>query len=326
MAENVGFSAVLNPVNPARVLIYRITPKKYTLGFDQRPIIGDTSVPRTNPDPALVKSTLLDPLSNVVALKFDDTVNVYGVVAETQIISLISPFVEPINPTVKSPNSVLAGTVAPGEKGSKDKAWVAYTGQTDAKVNIIYYSDVTTPKANNSQFAAKNVRDKTSLSLFHDTKRLWAIYQNVEGQLIAYNHKEQNPSNIYSDTDFFIKGTPICSIFIPVDKITNGNKASLGRVIVYWVRSYNGDPTLFRSHADIKAKNSTAVFSTPIPATGDAQIVHKTAQISVVMDKAEQCNRLYVAKAGEDNISQVTDSWVTDSDDSDDEKNGNKSE
>lgn len=185
-AENVGFSAILNPINTSKVLIYRIAPSNYTLGFDQRPLIADTSVPRSNPNLETLPSTVLDPTSNIVALKFNDIVHVYGVAATSKIIALVSPFVEPITPEAKAANGMIAGCTA------GDKAWIAFQNQTSSKQNIIYLSDVSAPKANNSALAAPDVRDKTALSMFHDTKRLWIVYQHTKGKIVAYNNKDQS--------------------------------------------------------------------------------------------------------------------------------------
>ncbi|KAL8792888.1 MAG: hypothetical protein Q9195_004530 [Heterodermia aff. obscurata] len=323
-AENVSFSAILNPINPSRVLIYRIAPNNYTLGFDQRPLLTDTSVPRSNPDPAKLASTILDPTSNIVALKFNDTVNVYGVAATSKIVALLSPFVEPITPEVKATNGIIAGCTA------GDKAWIAYQKQNVKKENVIYYSEVSAPKANNSSFAADNVRDKTALSLFHDTKRLWVVYQEPEGKLVAYNHKDQSSTDVAPDKSQFIKGTPITSVFVSADKIDTTKapkfKSSnlLGRVIIYWVKSYNDSPVLYRSYADVDSKFTVLQFSTPTSATSDSVTVHLTAQIGSVMDKQEQVNRLYVSKLGEDNITQVTDSWLPDDDSGKGGKDGTK--
>lgn len=38
---------------------------------------------------------------------------------------------------------------------------------------------------------AKDVKNATSLSLFHDSMRFWVIYQNKDGQLVAHNEKDQ---------------------------------------------------------------------------------------------------------------------------------------
>ncbi|KAG6362795.1 hypothetical protein INS49_007889 [Diaporthe citri] len=274
----------------------------------EAPLISDTSVPRSNTSPETLPSTILDPTSNIVALKFNDTVNVYGVAAKSKVIALVSPFVEPITPEAKAANGMIAGCTA-------RKAWIVFQNQTSSKENIIYLSDVSDPRAKNSALAAPDVRDKTALSMFHDTKRLWVVYQHTKGKIVAYNNKDQSDVDVSHDNSLFIKGTAIASVFIPVSMIDASKnpqfKAStlLGRVIIYWVRSYNGTSQLYRSHADVDSKSTGLVFSTPIPATSDAVEVHETAQIGFVLDEKDQLNRLYVSKLGEDNISQVSDSW-----------------
>lgn len=127
-------------------------------------------------------------------------------------------------------------------------------------------------------------------------------------------------TDVSSNNANFIKDTPITSVFIPADQIdtTRGPQfkggSLLGRVIVYWVNTYNNDTVLYRSHADVDSKSSTIHFSTPALATSDAIQVQVKAQIGFVLDKKEQANKLYVSKVGEEGISQITDSWLPDSD------------
>lgn len=53
------------------------------------------------------------------------------------------------------------------------------------------YCDITTPETPDTSSSAKDVLEATSLSLFHDTRRFWVIYQNKDGQLVAHNEKDQ---------------------------------------------------------------------------------------------------------------------------------------
>lgn len=114
----------------------------------------------------------------------------------------------------------------------------------------------------------------------------------------------------------FTKKTPIASCFIPAKyidatRVPGFRSDALGRVIVYWVRMFNNRPCLYRSHADLTEKSSTADFSEPRQATDNGVAVEPLAQISVVTNLATQSNYLFVAKHGGDNISSVTDDWST---------------
>lgn len=123
-------------------------------------------------------------------------------------------------------------------------------------------------------------------------------------------------SVISADTAHFNAYTPIASCFIPAKDIDTTQVPgfrtdALGRAIVYWVRSFNGKPRLYRSHADLTEKSSSADFSEPQQATENGVAVEPLAQISVIPNPKTQSNYLFVAKHGGDNISSVTDDWAT---------------
>ncbi|KAL2214624.1 hypothetical protein CC79DRAFT_153978 [Sarocladium strictum] len=179
----------------------------------------------------------------------------------------------------------------------------------------LMYCDVTTPETPDSASTAKDIGRRTSLSLFHDTRRCWVVFQNSAGQLVAHNERDQKPSVLSADTSHFKKETPITSCFIPAkdidaSRVPGFRSDALGRVIVYWVREFNGKPCLYRSHADLTEKSSTADFSEPTQATENGVAVEATAQIGVVTNPETQSNYLFVAKLGGDNISSVTDDWA----------------
>lgn len=76
-AQNVSFSAIRNPVNPERVIIYRIAPGIQTLSYEQRAIHKGVSAPRWNktPDPDTgIPSPILLAASHLVTLVYDDVV------------------------------------------------------------------------------------------------------------------------------------------------------------------------------------------------------------------------------------------------------------
>lgn len=309
-AQTVGFSAISNPLNAEKVVVYRISPNNYTLGFDQRSLDDRTTSPRHNHDPEKVASTFLDPTSNVVALKFNDNVNVYGVGATSKVVALVSPFVEPINPELKANSGMIAGCT------SGDKAWIVTQGQNSEKENTIFLTDVSAPKAQTWDLSASDIRDKTALSLFHDGKRLWVVYQRVKGRLVVYNDESSADEDVSKENSQFIKGTAIASVFVPASMIDATKQPKfqdgtlLGRVIIYWVKLHDGEtPRLYRSHAEVNSKTTDLTFSTPMSATDEQLKVHEAAQIGFVLDKKEQLTRLYVSKKGEDNITQVTDKW-----------------
>jgi hypothetical protein len=74
---------------------------------------------------------------------------------------------------------------------------------------------------------------------------------------------------------------------------------------------FNGKPRLYRSHADLTERSSSADFSEPRQATENGVAVEQLAQISVIPNPETQSNYLFVAKHGGDNISSVSDSWAT---------------
>ena len=55
----------------------------------------------------------------------------------------------------------------------------------------LMYCDVTTPETPDLPSTAKDIRPMTSLSLFHDTRRFWVVFQNNAGQLVAHNETDQ---------------------------------------------------------------------------------------------------------------------------------------
>ncbi|KAI3332379.1 hypothetical protein HD806DRAFT_530134 [Xylariaceae sp. AK1471] len=67
---------------------------------------------------------------------------------------------------------------------------------------------------------------------------------------------------------------------------------------------------LYRFHADLTEKSSSADSSEPRQATESGVAVEPLAQISVVANLETQSNYLFVAKHGGDNISSVTDNWA----------------
>ncbi|VUC25608.1 unnamed protein product [Clonostachys rosea] len=319
-AQHVAFSAIRNPANPDRVFIYRVAPKDNTLSYEQRAIHKGVSAPRWNKNPngkGGVPSTTLNGTSNIVTLIFDDVVQVFGVSATTGYLSLISPFVEPLEPKVDCIQGKLAGVVF--TEHDEEQAWLVYEGKEGNGDNAepkLMYCDVTTPETPDTASSAKDIKKGTGLSLFHDTRRCWVIFQNKSGQLVAHNEKDQKPSVISPDTAHFGEKTPIASCFIPAKEIDTNEvpgfrSDALGRVIVYWVRYFNGKPRLYRSHADLTEKSSSAEFSEPRQATENGVAVEPLGQISVVVNPSTQSNYLFVAKHGGDNISSVTDNWAT---------------
>ncbi|KAM0426070.1 hypothetical protein ACHAPT_008701 [Fusarium lateritium] len=314
MAQNVNFAPVRNPANPDRAFIYRVAPEVCTLGYDQRAINRGIAAPRWNKSPDVVASTLLAATGNIVTLKFDDVVHVYGVVQNSKTVALLSPFVEPVTPNFKATTGALAGLVF--SKDDEEQAWLAYQAREKGDKVVIMYSNVTAPEAQDQKSTARNIKDGTALSMFYDTQRWWVIYQDDEGKLVCHNEKVQKTTSIDDDESNFISGTPIASCFIPrsdinPDKVPKFDTNALGRVIVYWVRMMNRQPVLYRSHADLLAKSQSADFTTPVAATDEGVSVQKLAQIGIITDKKNNNNHLFVAKEGKDNISSVTDSWAT---------------
>jgi len=256
--------------------------------------------PRWNKDPTILPSTRLLAASNIVALNFDDVVHVYGVAQSSTLVTLLSPFTEQVGAETKAPKGALAGCAV--TEGEAVQAWLVYQSSKDTTEPLMW-TDVTDPDAQDKPSTAKNPMSGTALSVFHDTKRYWLIYQNSDGKLVSHNEKDQIGTEIHGERSNFIKNTPIGSCFIPGYK-----EGTLGRAIVYWVRLTNDANTLYRSHADI-TKDKTATWSTPEPATSAGQNVQPLAQIGVIMEKAATKNWVYVAKEGKDNITAVSDPW-----------------
>lgn len=330
MSQEAAFAPVRNPANPDRVFIYRVAPGVHTLSYDQRALHKGVAAPRWNKNPSDtdqddaetpgapgVPSTLIRGDSNIVSLVFDDVVHVYGVVAGTNYVSLLSPFVEPVRPKIECNLGKLAGCAF--TEHDEEQARLIYQGYDSNKENKIpklFFSDVTSPDAQDMPSTAKDVKNATSLSLFHDSMRFWIIYQNKDGQLVAHNEKDQKPSVISPDTSHFLDNTPIGSCFIPAkdidsSKVPGFRPDALGRVIVYWVREFNHTPCLYRSHADLTEKSSSADFSEPRQATENGVSVQKFSQIGIVPNPQTQSNYVFISKEGADNISSVTDDWAT---------------
>lgn len=62
---------------------------------------------------------------------------------------------------------------------------------SDGTTEPLMWADVTDPEAQDKPSTAKDPKSGTALSIFHDTKRYWLIYQNVDGKLVAQNEKDQ---------------------------------------------------------------------------------------------------------------------------------------
>ncbi|ETI24823.1 hypothetical protein G647_04193 [Cladophialophora carrionii CBS 160.54] len=300
MSQNVNFSPIRNPANPERVFVYRVAPTVQTLGYDQRTVGKGPANPRWNKDPTKLPSTRLLAASNIVTLNFDDVVHVYGVAQTSTLVSLLSPFTEVVGAETKAPHGALAGCAV--TEGDAVQAWLAYQGSDGTKEPLMW-TDVTDADAQDKPSTAKYPMSGTALSVFHDTKRYWLIYQNDDGKLVAQNEKDQIGSEIHAEKSNFIEKTPIGTCFIPGYK-----EGTLGRAIVYWVRLTNQANVLYRSHADI-TDAKTATWSDPKPATSAGQTVQPLAQIGVITENKTKSNWVYVAKEGKDNITAVSDPW-----------------
>ncbi|CVL11706.1 hypothetical protein FPRO06_13013 [Fusarium proliferatum] len=325
-SQHVAFSAVRNPANRDRVFIYRVAPNDHNLSYEQRAIHKGISAPRWNKNPE-VPSTILRGESNIVTLIFDDVVHIYGVCVKDNLISLLSPFVEPLESKASCDEGKLAGVCF--SEHDEEQAWLVYEkpdGEEDNAKSRLMYCDLGTPQTPDKPSTAKSIMKGTYLSLFHDTRRCWVIFQNESGQLVAHNETDQKPSVISADSSHFAifrtdksnvsDPTPIASCFIPAKDIDTTQvpgfrSDALGRVIVYWVRTFNGKPCLYRSHADLTERSSSADFSEPRQATENGVSVEPLAQISVVPNAETQSNYLFIVKHGGDNISSVADSWAT---------------
>ncbi|KAF9775588.1 hypothetical protein IL306_006296 [Fusarium sp. DS 682] len=122
-------------------------------------------------------------------------------------------------------------------------------------------------------------------------------------------------SIIEPDAPSISSPTPVASCFISakdIDKaqVPKFRSDALGRVIVYWVRTLDGKPCLYRSNADLTEKSSSADFNEPCQATENGVSVEPLAPISVVPNPETQSNYLFVTKHSDDNISSITDNWA----------------
>jgi hypothetical protein len=183
------------------------------------------------------------------------------VAQNSTLVTLLSPFTEVVGADTKAPKGALAGCVEYNSEGEASQAWLAYQSSDGTKEQLMW-TNVTDSDAKDQPSSAKTAMSGTALSIFHDTKRRWLVYQNSDGLLVAQNEKDQFPSLINTDAGNFIESTPIGSCFIPGYK-----EGTLGRAIVYWIRRTNKADVLYRSHADIIAKTKTSVWSDPKPAT-----------------------------------------------------------
>ncbi|KAF4334077.1 hypothetical protein FBEOM_12088 [Fusarium beomiforme] len=336
-AQHIAFSAIRNPCSGDGVFIFRASPDDHNLSCELRAIHDGVSAPPSKKN-SIVQSPTLQGNSNLVTLMFDNMVHTYGVRAEDNLVSLLSPVVEQLNPEAKCEEGKLAGVAF--TESYEEQAWLAYETkdglvpvpsspllrtvtdvfdtcrEADNAKPKLMYCDVITPEIEGTASKAKDILEGTSLGLFHDTQRCWVVYQNKSGQLVAYNEKDQKPSVISVDSSQFSNATPVASCFIPVkdiDKaqVTCFRSDAMGRVIIYWVRTSDGQPYLYRSHADLTDKSSSADFSEPRNATEIRISVEPLGQISVVPNPETQSNYLFVTKLGGDNVSSVTDYWAT---------------
>lgn len=74
----------------------------------------------------------------------------------------------------------------------------------------------------------------------------------------------------------------------------------------------NGKKILYRAHSDIASGAIQAIFSDPVQVGSQAVGVQESAQISVLVDKNTQQNRVYIARSGvgeKDKISMQPDNF-----------------
>ncbi|KAI1812465.1 hypothetical protein GGS20DRAFT_21836 [Poronia punctata] len=315
-----SFAAILNPLNNERVQIFRAFPKTLTVGYEQRPISGQagTYITRGNADPVKVPSAVLSAPSSIVALQYDDTVNVYGVTAKEKLVSLVSPIVEPVSPPMKSNTGYIAGCT------NGTNAYI-YFQQVDADNKVVIsFSDVSDPDSNNETLPiTTSILPNTWLGSFWDGERAWVLYQEGKvgeassSRLQAYNTDAQTSSPLGKAAKDFIDHTPIGCGFVSAENIDRNvvqdfTSTALGRVYVYWVNDINGKKTLYRSHSDISSGAIQTTFSDPVQVGQQAVGVQEAAQISVVVDKNTQQNRVYIARSGsgeKDKISMYADNF-----------------
>ncbi|KAH8749778.1 hypothetical protein F5882DRAFT_445761 [Hyaloscypha sp. PMI_1271] len=304
-------SAIIKPANPERVQLFRVAAKTHTLGFEQRPLSGKgvVNIWQSNTDPVKVPSPVLLASSAIVTLAFDDVVHVYSVHAETKLVTLVSPYVDPVSPPLKSTSGYIAGCT----NSDGTNAYVYYQEATSNGAQVIKFSDVSDSNSNSGKINATEIKPNTWLGAIWDTRRAWVFYQKVDNIIIAYNTNQSTTSSVHDQREYFIPQTPIGVVFVPnkdlkVAGLPDFKPEALGRVFVYYINNVNSESILYRSWGDIFSKDTTIKFGDPAQVSSQAIGVQADAQISVVADKDARANRLFVAKIGDqDKVNLVTD-------------------
>lgn len=305
-------SAIVNPADSGYVQLFRVAPKTHTLGFEQRPISGGVvNVWKTNSDLAQVPSPVLQAPSAVVTLIFESLVHVYAVHADTNLVTLVSPYVDPVSPPTKSVSGYIAGCVH--SSSDSTSAFIYYQETPKTGASVIKVNDVSNPESSSSAIRATEIQPNTWLAAISDDHRVWVFYQNTNNIIIAYNTTRSKSSSVFDESEFFIAQSPIGAIFVSNDELTAAgvpkvNPEALGRVFVYYINKVNDELILHRSWGDSIASDADIKFSKPEQVGSQAIQIQKDAQISVVVDRKAHVNRLFVArKADVDKVSLVTD-------------------
>ncbi|KAM6515603.1 hypothetical protein FALCPG4_013822 [Fusarium falciforme] len=180
-----ALTAILNPGNTSKVLLYQSLTANGTLGYEQAAFSPKHDVKSQGYGQGVVgnyeEPSPLSPVikfgSNIVSMIIDDTVHVYGVSAHTNSLCLLSPIYQPLKAAEVDPT--LNGKIA-GCTNGKGQSWLYMQKRDtkDSKTAFIYEKSLAKPSEKPIKIAdTERAKAGTDIVAFHDGRRRWIAFQ-----------------------------------------------------------------------------------------------------------------------------------------------------
>ncbi|KAH7217529.1 hypothetical protein BKA60DRAFT_648851 [Fusarium oxysporum] len=179
-----ALTAILNPGNQKKVLLYQTLTVNGTLGYEYATFSPDQSVKSQGYNQGVVgnydeQPSPLSPVtkwgSNIVSMVMDGVVNVYGVSAHTNSMCLLSPVYQPLKlaEVDKNLNSKIAGCT-----NGQGQAWLYFQKSDGGKTGYIYEKSLTKLNEKPTKLViTKDAKLDTDIVAFYDGRRRWIAYQ-----------------------------------------------------------------------------------------------------------------------------------------------------
>ncbi|KIL89182.1 hypothetical protein FAVG1_07576 [Fusarium avenaceum] len=181
-----ALTAILNPGNTSKVLLYQSLTTNGTLGYEQAAFSPKHDVKAQGYGSGVTghyeEPSPLSPVikfgSNIVSLIVEDTVHIYGVSAHTNSLCLLSPVYQPLK--AAEVDTTLTGKIA-GCTNGRGQGWLYMQkrdNQSTKTTGYIYEKSLTKLTETPVKIpATKDAKAGTDIVAFHDGKRRWIAFQ-----------------------------------------------------------------------------------------------------------------------------------------------------